>query len=523
MLALALIVLAIASLNVASLMVARAASHTHDIGVRLALGASNWDIRRQAMAEALVLGSLGAALGLLVAQGTAPMLARFLLQAYPSSLALQLTPDAHVLLVTAVIVIATCGLFGLLPVWSMNRAHAVEWFHGGARIAARVGRLGPSLVAGQVALSMVAAIDAGLLVRTLQHLAAANPGFSRANHTIAELLPRPGVPLNAASPATTAYDRQLVERVGALGVREVGLSGAVPLVGADWTRTITTPDAPGDPVDVAYDPVSPGFLDTLGIRLLEGRDFTWTDDRGQPRVAIVSRSLAERLFAGRSAVGKYLNFGPTPAGQHIEIVGVIDDVRLYDVKHGSTQTLLVSVLQNPESSYNTLVLRGSIPIAALREVVSSLGREYVFRTQSLDEIARGATTQEELAAATGSLFGGIAVALAALGLYGLLMYLVSRRLREFAIRVALGGRAWSIMWVVLASGLRIVAVGAVIGGVAAFASVRWLQSLLYGVALQDVMALSVAPMILAALALTACTVPAVRAAHVDPLVLLREE
>jgi ABC-type antimicrobial peptide transport system permease subunit len=147
----------------------------------------------------------------------------------------------------------------------------------------------------------------------------------------------------------------------------------------------------------------------------------------------------------------------------------------------------------------------------------------VFRTQSLDEIARGATTQEELAAATGSLFGGIAVALAALGLYGLLMYLVSRRLREFAIRVALGGRAWSIMVVVLSSGLRIVVVGAVIGGVAAFASVRWLQSLLYGVALQDVMALSVAPMILAALALSACTVPAVRAAQVDPVMLLREE
>jgi len=207
MLALALIVLAIAGLNVASLMVARAAGHAHDIGVRLALGASNWDIRRQAMAEALVLGSLGAALGLLVAQGTAPALARFLLQAYPSSLVLQLTPDAHVLLVTAVIVIAICGLFGLLPVWPMNRAHAAEWFHGGARIAARVGRLGPSLVAGQVALSMVAAIDAGLLVRTLQHLAAANPGFSRTNNTIAELLPRPGVPLNAASPATTAYDR----------------------------------------------------------------------------------------------------------------------------------------------------------------------------------------------------------------------------------------------------------------------------------------------------------------------------
>jgi putative ABC transport system permease protein len=259
------------------------------------------------------------------------------------------------------------------------------------------------------------------------------------------------------------------------------------------------------------------------MTLREGRDFTWSDDISRPRVAIVSRSLAERLFPGQSAIGQEINFGPTPAGQHIEIVGIINDVELYNVKRTAAPTLLLSVLQDPEPEEPSLLLRGSASASAVRQAVASLGRDYVFRTRSLDEIVRGATRQERLAAIVGTFFGSMAVALAAIGLYGLLTYVVARRTREFAIRVALGGRAWTVMKLVLAQGLSIVAVGVVLGGIAAIVNVRWLQSLLYGIKLHDALALSIIPVILAVFSVSACAIPALRSARVDPLILLREE
>jgi predicted permease len=524
-LALAVIVLAIACLNVAGLMLARAAGQTHDIGIRMALGASSWNIRRQAVAEALVLASLGSGLGLLVAQWAAPVIARFMLQDFSEySIVLTLTPDSHVLTIVVVIVISICVLFGAMPVWPLHRRSATDLFGGGARIATNIGRLGPLIVAGQVALAIVASVDAGLLVQTLRHLAMADPGFTRSNVTVAELLPRPGVPLSGATPATNAYHRQLLDDIhAAAGVRDVTLSGGVPLIGADWTRSITTSSAPGDPIDVAYDPVSPGFVAFFGLTLREGRDFEWRDDSGRPRIAIVSQSLANRLFPGRSALGKYINFGPTPAGQHIEIVGVIKDVALYDVKHGSALTLLVPLLQDPEPVEPSLLLHEFMPGGALGQAVSSLGREYVFRTRSLDEIAQTATRQEQLAALAGSVFGGIAAGLAGLGLYGLLMYIVSRRTREFAIRVALGGRMWTMVTLVLKQGFGIGATGVAVGAVAGFGNVRWLQSLLYGITFHDALVLSIVPLLLLTVSMVACAVPAARAAQIDPLILLREE
>jgi putative ABC transport system permease protein len=297
----------------------------------------------------------------------------------------------------------------------------------------------------------------------------------------------------------------------------------VPLRGADWTRTINAANAPGNPIDVAYDSVSPEFADFLGLSVREGRDFTWSDDTAGPRVAIVSESLATRIAPGRSAVGEYINFGPTPAGQHIQIVGVVKDFKFYDAKKGSPLVLLMPLLQNPEGTLASVLLRGPVSVAGLRQAVSSLGHEYVWRTQSIDEIVQASATLERFAAIAGSLFGGVAISLAALGLYGLLTYAVLRRTREFAIRAALGGRARAMVVLVLKQGFTIATVGAAIGVVVAAANVRWLQSLLFGVTVRDALSLSIVPVALAIVAVAACTVPAVRAAHIDPLILMREE
>jgi predicted permease len=523
LLALAVIVLAVACMNAAGLMLARTAQHTHDIGIRMALGASSWDIRRQAVAEAIVLASLGSSLGLLIAQWASPAIAGFMLKEWPGSVVLRLTPDLHELVIVATIVLCICLLFGALPVWRMPRRSSTDLFQGGARVAARIGRVGPILVAGQVALAIVASIDAGLLVRTLQHRATADPGFNRAGVTVAELQPRPGVPFAVASPAANAYDRQLFDSIrAATGVRDVVFSQP-PLTGVDWLRSIAAADAPGVPIEIAYAPVSPGFVNFFGLTLQEGRDFTWSDGSGRPRIAIVSQTLADRLYPGRSAVGEYINFGPLPAGQHIEIVGVIKDIKFYDVKNGSPLMLFVPTLQNPEASQPAILLRGALPAAALREAVFSLGRSYVLRVRSLDDIAKAATRQEQLAAIAGSIFSAFAVGLAALGLYGLLMYVVSRRAREFAIRVALGGRAWTLINLVLRQGAGIVATGTVFGSLVAIVSIRWLESLLYGIKASDALSLGIAALVLTAVLVIACAIPAARAARADPLTLMRAE
>jgi len=523
--ALALVVLSVGCLNVAGLMLARAAARAHDIGIRMALGASVWALRRQAIAEALVLSSTGAVLGLLIAQGAAPALAKFMMQEWTGTLALQLTPDGRALAIVAASVIAVCVLFAALPVWRVHHRGAAGLLQGGARIAAGMGRLAPILVAAQVALALIASIDAGLLGQTLQHFASADPGFSRSNITVADLMTMPGADyLPAANPATNAYDRQLVDAIhDATGVRDIALAAVPPLTGVDWTRSMAAANAPAEPVAVAYDVVSPEFVRFFGLTLREGRDFTWADNSGRPRVALVSESLARRLFPGRSAIGEYINFGPLPAGQHIEIVGVLKDFTLYDVKNGSPLTLLLPLLQGPESASARVLLRGFVPDAPLGRAVRSLGREYVLRVRSLDEIARDATRQEQFAAIAGSLFGGIAIGLAALGLYGLLTYVVARRTREFAIRIALGGRRWTMVALVLRQGVLVAAIGAAIGAVAAFLSVRWLQSLLYGITIKDAFALGVVPLFLVGCSIVASAAPALRAARSDPLLLLREE
>jgi ABC-type antimicrobial peptide transport system permease subunit len=282
-------------------------------------------------------------------------------------------------------------------------------------------------------------------------------------------------------------------------------------------------DAPAETVDVAYDAVSPEFVDLFGLVLREGRGFTHDDDSGRPKVALVSESLAHRLSPGRSAVGEYINFGPTPAGQHIQIVGVLRDFRLYDVKNGSALTLLLPTLQNPESSNVQVIVKGRFSDAALRRAVSSVGREYVLKTQTLDEVVRASTLQERFAAAAGSVFGGLSVGLAALGLYGLLTYLVTRRTRELAIRSALGGDTWSLVRLVLRQGAAIIAVGVVIGAIATAINVRWLQSLLFNIGTGDLLQLAVVPLVLAAASLVACAIPAVRAGRVNPVLLMRDE
>jgi putative ABC transport system permease protein len=379
-------------------------------------------------------------------------------------------------------------------------------------------------VAGQLALSIVAAIDAGLLVQTLRHVTAADPGFTYANVSVAELQRRPGVPLASPNAETHAYYRRLLtEMLPAAGLRHVALSNGVPLVGTDWLRAVTAADASDQPVDVAYNPVSPGFLKAFNIALYEGRDFAWTDDIKHRRVAIVSRSVADRFFTDRSAIGETLHLGPPFPGQPLEIIGVINDIALYDIKHGSRLTLLVSALQDSETNVTSLVLREPASLASLRPLVSSLGHDYVTRIRPLETIVENTHSQDRVAAIAGTAFGTIAVALAGLGLYVLLMWGVSGRMREFAIRVALGGHAWAVARLVIANGLRVVTVGTVVGGLVAIVNVRWLQTLLYGIRPRDALTLSLVPMAIAIVGLLASTMPALQAANSDPLSLLRED
>jgi putative ABC transport system permease protein len=523
-LALAVLVLIVSCLNVAGLVLARSAGQARDIGIRLALGASTWDIQRQAVTEAFVLATLGAVLGLVAAEAAAPAIAGFMIKDWPGTLTLRLTPDLRTLGLIAVTVGAVSVLFGILPFWRADSRNPVDLFQGGARIVRPAGRLGAIVVAAQVALALVASVDAGLLVRTLHHFAIADPGFDRTQISVAQLMPRPGVQLQAANATTNDYQMRLVDAVrSATGAQAVALTAGMPLAGADWLRSMAVASAPAETVNVAYDAVSPEFVDLFGLVLREGRSFTHDDDSSRPKVALVSESLARRVSPRRSALGEYINFGPTPAGQHIQIVGVLRDFRLYDVKNGSALTLLLPTLQNPESSNVQVLVKGTFSEPALRRAVSSVGLEYVLKSQTLDDVVSASTRQERFAAAAGSVFGGLSVGLAALGLYGLLTYLVTRRTRELAIRAALGGDRWSLVRLVFRQGASIVAAGVAIGAIATAINVRWLQSLLFNIGTGDGLRLAVVPLALAAVALVACAIPAVRAGHVNPMVLMRDE
>jgi len=362
------------------------------------------------------------------------------------------------------------------------------------------------------------------LARSYERLRSTDLGFQKENVLEVSLYPRPGAYQNLDM---NSYHKQLLERVAGIpGVLSAGYSNNSVVGGqeAEWQDDVSPHS--GDPATTvkvrAYGTmVSPGFFRTLGIPLLRGRDFSQTDDQGHPRVAIVSSSLAERLFPNGDAIGKRICM---VANRNVEIVGVAGNARIFDLRDVATPAIFLSYLQLPPA-WGGLVVRTKEPAAGLAKTVGqeieSLGREYPFWTGTIAQAMSQRLAKERVTAVLSGFYAALVLLLASIGLYGLMSYIVTRRTREIGIRVAVGAQRQNVLWLVLRETLALALFGIAIGIPCALAATRLIASMLFGLSPTDIPTIAAVSLLLLLVALFAGYLPARRASGIDPIVALR--
>ena len=519
--------LLVACLNLANLMLAHAAARSHEMSMRVVLGASRWSLVRQLLIESLALSLSGALLGLAFAYWACRLLLLLITQGNSMPVALDLRPDLRVLSFTIFLAILTGILFGIVPAWRcslLNPAAALQ--QGTHSLTERTGKLGKMLVSSQVAFSLVLLLGAGLLTKSFERLRSSDLGFQMDNVLEVSLYPRAGAYQDLD---INSYHDQLLERVSSIpGVLSAGYSNNSMVGGREvgWQDDVS-PES-GDPAIAvkvrAYGTmVSPGFFRTLGIPLVRGRDFNQTDNERHPRVAIVSSSLAERLFPNGDAIGKCIRIVVL---RNIEIVGVAGNARIFDLRDVAAPAIFLSYLQTPPA-WGGLVVRTKEPAERLAKTVGheieSLGREYPFWTGTIAEVMSQQLAKERVTAMLSGFFAVLALLLACVGLYGLTSYTITRRTREIGIRVALGAQRRTILWSVVRETLVLALFGIVLGIPCALVATRLIASMLFGISPGNLHTVTSVSLALLLVALLAGFLPARRASGVDPTVALRAE
>jgi len=504
----------ITCVSLAGLMLVRAAARTTDIAVRFTLGARVWHIALQLITEAALITIAGIAGSLIVGYWTSHLVMSLVFQDYLVPAQLNLSPDWRLLTVIAALTLAAITLVSAGPIWLVTRRDLTVGLRQQSRTVAGSGRLGRVLVVIQLALSLVLLMSAGLLIRTQHALLGFDTGYRRDGVVSANLAPGPA---GYAGVDADTYYPQLVQRIRALPhVRAASLAKSSPGAPADSKRQIFSEGH--EAVGATYAQVSPGFFDTIGMHLLRGRDLAWTDGTRAPGVVVISRSLAERLFARIDVIGEQLALG-TASSPRLTVVGVVNDARLYDPREASTFAVYVPMLQTgPAMHFNDLLVRrdgiATTMDSDLRDAVRSLGREDVLTLKTLDRIYARTIMRERVVAMLGEFFGGLALSLAGIGLFALMAYAVVQREREIAIRMVLGATRPRIAASVLREVLALVAAAVGVGLPAALLGARLFGSLLFQLHANDPMTLAAAVAALLVISLLAALVPARRATNV---------
>jgi predicted permease len=522
------LVLIVACANVANLLLVRATARRREIAVRVAIGAGRSRVIRQLLTESLVLAAFGAGLGVLFAVWSSRFLVR-LLSTSANPVWLDLSPNARVLGFAAVVTALTTLLFGLAPAWQAARGdpHALLRGQGRGTDSALGAGAGRALVVGQIALSMVLVVSAGLLVSSFSRLQRLDPGFDRQGVLTVSV----DASARQLPPAAQrALQGQILDGLRALpGVRGAGASALTPIGDGMWNTMVTVagfqPARREDGI-VWMNAVSEGYFAALGTRLLAGRDFTPADREGSAPVAVINESLAKRFFGGTSAVGRQLKYDGPGGGLDVQVVGVVEDAVYRSLREGGEATLYVAVRQQPDVPLTFVVRSDGAPAALVRPVGALLADAApgaVFRFRTLSDQVAASLLRERLLATLAGFFGGLALLLAVLGLYGTVAYSVARRSSEIGIRMALGAPGRRVVRMVLGDVVRMVAPGVVLGIVLSLAMSRFVSSFLYGLEATDPAVMGVAALVLALAALVAGAVPASRAARVDPMVAVRAE
>ncbi|HKF42908.1 MAG TPA: ABC transporter permease [Thermoanaerobaculia bacterium] len=524
------VVLVIACVNLANLMLARASARQREMGVRLALGASRGRLARQLLSESLLLAAIGTALGAALAQVLCRFLVAFLAEGRPN-LSLDLAPNLTVLGFTALLGVATCLLFGLAPAIQASRTPPGEALKASARGVAggkaRL-RLRRSLVASQVALSLVLVVGALLFVRTLRNLATLDPGFSgrRIVNASVEL-----APLKPTREQVGRVRQELLARVQKLpGVASAAAVEVVPLSGMGWNDDVRAGD-PSAPAQLAtFNRVSPGYFATMGTRLLAGRDLDARDTRGTPEVAVVTETFAQRYFGGANPVGKTLakkELAGKPDRVYL-IVGLVPDQKYTDLREEFLPIVFVAEAQDPEPKLHMeLLVRAEASeadaVAAVKRTFAELAPSASLSFRTFESLTRRVLLSERLMATLSGFFGALAALLAMVGLYGVISYTVTQRRSEIGVRIALGAERGDIVRLVMGEAGWLLAAGLLAGGALALLLGGAARALLYGLRPADPATLAVAAATLASVAALASFVPARRAAGLDPTRALRDE
>jgi macrolide transport system ATP-binding/permease protein len=521
------VVLLIACANVANLLLARAASRRKEVAVRLALGGSRGRLVRQMLTESFVLASLGAALGLAIAFWSARSLAAFL-PPYASRASFDTRPDAVVFAFALGLTVITTLLFGLAPALHASKQDLVTAMKENPATVGRGPRkvsLRHALVITQVALSMVALISAGLFVRSLRQAYAADPGFD----------PR-GVLLASFDPFLSGYDetrgrefyRRLIERIRTVpGIQSATLARRLPLTdgGIAFANVAIDGYAPAKDEDMRlhYETVGPQYFQTMRISFVHGRDFDERDQEGAPGVVIINETMARRYWPGGDALGRRLKL----AKGWLEIVGIAKDVKNRSLSEAPQPFLYLPLLQDYRSNM-ILVARTAIEperlFQSVRAGVAALDPAIpMFDVKTLKEHVGISLYLQRMAATLLSIFGLLALSLAALGLYGVMAYTVTQRTRELGIRISVGAKQGDVLKLILGQGLTLAVVGMIGGLIAALAVTRLSAHLLYGVSAADPMTFTGIAVLLLGVALGASYFPARRATKVDPMIALRTD
>jgi putative ABC transport system permease protein len=520
--------------NVASLLLARSLARQKEIALRTALGATRGRIIRQLLTEAALLSSLGGLGGLIVAQFGLDALVAALpqnqLAVMPFFDTLRLDPG--ILLFALALALLTGLVFGLAPALQASRLDLQAALKEGGRMSGGGARqrLRSAMVGVEIALAVVLLVGAGLMMKSLLRLMQANLGFDPTNIlTMTVVLPTS----KYTDPnRMVAYYQQLQERLAALpGVEGAGAVSQLPLQPGNTTRFIVegepTPP-PGQEIEANIRVASASYFQALGIPLAQGRNFADSDQAGATQVVVINQSLAEKLFGGRSAAGRRLLF-PSFPNQSVEIVGVVGDVKTTGLDQAARPVLYYPFTQNASIATN-LVVRTKTDAAALANAARNECRALepdvaIFNVQTMETLIAQtpAAFMRRAPAWLIGIFAGVALLLAALGVYGVVSYSVSQQTREIGVRLALGAQAADILKLVLRQGLSLAGAGVASGTVAALALTRWLGSLLYEVSAYDPSTYALVIVALTIVALLACYIPARRATKVDPLLSIRHE
>jgi predicted permease len=522
------LILLVACVNLANLMLARAAARSHEMSVRVAIGASRWSLARQVLIESLALSLTGAFLGLAFAYWGSRLLVLLMTQGNAVPVSLNLSPDLRVLSLTISVAILTGVLFGIAPAWRCSSEDPAAVLQQNARsLSGGASKLSRALIITQVALSLVLLLGAGLFVRSLERLLSLDLGFPKESLLEIVLNPKPG---GYDKLDMNNYHKQLLARISHLpGVASVSFGDATIPSPQGWHDTVspmTADSSTGIRIMANAASVSPGFFRTLEIPLLRGRDFTEADDEHHPHFAVVNSNLADRLFPNGDAVGKRVRFGFMPDYENIEIVGIARNARIFDIRDATTPVIFLCSFQYP-SEWGGLLLRTMGSPEALEKTVGheveSLGHEYVLRTRTVAQTIDAELVEERVTAILSGFFAALALLLASIGLYGLMSYTVTRRTREIGIRVAVGAQRQNVLWLVLRETLTLALVGIAIGIPSALAATRLIATMLFGLSPSDLPTIAAVSILLLLVALSAGYLPARRASSIDPILALRTE